>query len=118
MEAVQDPGGAGGFAEGWGRDSDEVELPLAELGLVKMEPVEGAVNGGEGGESRDAALGRGCGGGGGCHSYSTSTRKRPWGGAVGPVADRLRAARMVGMSSAEMRWAAASTKVPTRLRTM
>ena len=39
-------------------------------------------------------------------------------GAVGPAAVRLRAARMVGMASGEMRLAPASTKVPTRLRTM
>ena len=40
------------------------------------------------------------------HSYSTSTRKRPRAGAVGPAAVRLRAARMVGMASGEMRLAA------------
>ena len=68
MEAVEEPGGAGGFAEGWGGDADEFELPLAELGLVEMQPVEGSVDGGEGGEAGDAALG----GGGGGHSESTS----------------------------------------------
>ena len=38
--------------------------------------------------------------------YSTSTRKRPRAGAVGPAAVRLRAARMWGMESAGMRPAA------------
>ena len=47
LEAVEEPGGAGGFAEGWGGDADELELPLAELRLVEMQPVEGAVDGGE-----------------------------------------------------------------------
>ena len=61
-EAVEEPGGAGGFAEGWGGDADEFELPVAELRLVEVQPVEGAVDGGEGGEAGDAAL---SGGGGG-----------------------------------------------------
>ena len=85
VEAVEDPGGSGGLAEGWGGDADEVELPLAELGLVEMEPVEGAVDGGEGGEAGDAPLrGRGGGGGGGGHQDSTSAgneyqvRKTGW----------------------------------------
>ncbi len=74
VEAVEEPGGAGGFAEGWGGDADQLELPLAELGLVEMQPVEGAVDGGEGGEAGDAALGGGRWLG---IEYSTSTRKRP-----------------------------------------
>ena len=45
-------------------------------------------------------------GGGGYIQYSTSTRKRPEAGAVGPAAERLRAARMAGMESAGMRPAA------------
>ncbi len=112
-EAVEEPGGAGGFAEGWGGDADELELPLAELGLVEMQPVEGAVDGGEGGEASDAALG----GGGGGHQYSTSTRKRPRAGAVGPAAERLRAARIV-RDGVGVEAGGGSTKVPTRLRTM
>jgi hypothetical protein len=36
-------------------------LPVAELRLVEMQPVEGSVHGGEGGEACDATLG-----GGGC----------------------------------------------------
>ncbi len=119
-EAIEEPGGAGGFAEGGGGDADEVELPLAELGLMEMQPVEGAVDGGEGGEACDAALG---GDGGHQEStsaseYRTSTRKRPRAGAVGPAAARLRAARMWGMESGGMRPVPASAKVPTRLRTM
>src|SRR5271170_2283653 len=94
-EAVEKPGGAGGFAEGWGGDADQLELPLAELRLVEVQPVEGAVDCGEGGEASDATLG----GGGGGHQYSTSTRKRPRAGAVGPAAERLRAARISGMAS-------------------
>ena len=62
VEAVEDPGGAGGFAEGWGGDADDFELPLTELGLVEVQPVEGAMDGGEGREAGDALLG-GCGGG-------------------------------------------------------
>ena len=42
LEAVEEPGGAGGFAEGWGGDANELKLPLAELWLVKVQPVEGA----------------------------------------------------------------------------
>ena len=114
LEAVEEPGGAGGFAEGWGGDADDLELPLAELGLVEVQPVEGAVDGGEGGEACDAALGGGgrrvivldldeeeaaCGGGGA-------------GGAA--VAGGEDGWDCVGGDAV----AAASTKVPTRLRTM
>ena len=67
MEAVEEPGGAGGFAERRRWDANDFELPLAELGLVEVQPVEGAMHGGESGEACDAALG----GGGGGHS-STS----------------------------------------------
>ena len=62
MEALEEPVGAGGFAEGWGGDADYFELPLAELGLVEMEPVKGSVDRGEGGQAGDSALGGGCGG--------------------------------------------------------
>jgi hypothetical protein len=62
LEAVEEPGGADGFAEGWGGDADQLELPLAELRLVEVQPVEGAVNCGEGSEACDAALGGGGGG--------------------------------------------------------
>jgi hypothetical protein len=57
VEAVQEPGGSGGFGEGWCGDADELELPAEELRLVEVQPVEGSVDGGEGGESGDAALG-------------------------------------------------------------
>ena len=66
MEAVQEPGGAGGFVECGRGDADELELPLAELGLVEVEPMEGSVDGGEAGEACDAALGEGGGG----HGFS------------------------------------------------
>jgi hypothetical protein len=57
LEVFEEVVGAGGFVEGWGRDADQVELPLADLGLVDVQPVEGSVNGGEGGEMADALLG-------------------------------------------------------------
>ena len=69
LEAVEEPGGANGFAEGWGGDAHDLELPLAELGLVEVQPVEGAVNRGEGGEACYAALGRGGGGHLGFHLH-------------------------------------------------
>jgi hypothetical protein len=68
MEAVKEPGGAGGFVEGWGGNADDVELPLAELWLVEVQPVKGSVDGGEGCQAGDAALG----GGGGGHQDSAS----------------------------------------------
>ena len=57
MEAVEEPGGAGGFTEGWCGDADQFELPFAELRLVEVQPMEGAMDGCEGGEASDAALG-------------------------------------------------------------
>jgi hypothetical protein len=59
MEVAKEPVGASVLAEGGRWDADEFELPEAELGLVEMEPVEGAMDGGEAGEAGDAALG-GC----------------------------------------------------------
>jgi len=56
VEPVEEPGGAGGFAEGRSGDADEIELPLTELWLVEVKPMEGAVDGCEGGEASDAAL--------------------------------------------------------------
>jgi hypothetical protein len=50
-EAVEEPGGAGGFAEGWGGDAEDFELPFEELGLVEVQPLEGAVDCGVGGEA-------------------------------------------------------------------
>ncbi len=50
LEAVEEPGGAGLFGEGWRGDANELKLPLAELRLVEMQPVEGAMDGGEAGE--------------------------------------------------------------------
>jgi len=64
-ETVEEPGGAGLFAEGWGRDAEKFELPLAELRLVQMQPVERAMHRGCGGEACDAELG------GGGHSLSS-----------------------------------------------
>jgi hypothetical protein len=61
VESFEEPGGARGFVERWGGNADEFKLPLAELRLVEMEPVEGSVDRGERGEACDAAL---CGGGG------------------------------------------------------
>ncbi len=69
VEALEEPVGAGGFGEGWGGDADHLELPLEELGLVEVQPVEGAMNGGESGEMGDAALG----GGGGGHVFGDCT---------------------------------------------
>src|ERR1700721_4266381 len=112
VEAVEEPCCAGGFSEGGGGNADDVELPLAKLRLVEMQPMKRAVDCGERGEMCDATLG----GGGGGHQYSTSTRKRPLAGAVGPATLRLRAAKMAGMVSAEMRLAGASTAVPAGVR--
>src|SRR5271168_3567522 len=99
-----------------------------------MQPVEGAMDGRESGETSDALVGFGVSGvvhldhllglvyhdsrSGECGGYSTDTRKRPLAGAVGPAAERLRAARMPGVASTSRRLAPMSTKVPTRLRTM
>ena len=64
LEEGDDGVGAGALAEGRRGDGDEVEEPLAELGLVEMQPVEGAMDGGRGGEGEDASLGAGNGVGG------------------------------------------------------
>ena len=118
-EAIQKPGGAGGLAEGGSGDADEVELPLTELGLVEVQPVEGSMDGSECGEAGDAALGGG--GGHQCSTsaseYRTSTRKRPRAGAVVGGSTRLRAARIwrEGVGSGPV---PALAKMPTRLRTM
>ncbi len=125
-EALEEPGGAGLLGEGGRGDGEHLELPAAELGLVQMQPVEGAVDGELGGEAGDAALGeRGLvGGGRGGHSgvasgYSTETRKRPLGGGGGAGGGSGCGRRgCAGMAAGERRPAAASTKVPTRLRTM
>ena len=58
-ETLEEPGGAGLLGEGWGGDGEEVELPEAELGLVEVQPGEGAVHGELGGEAGDAVLGGG-----------------------------------------------------------
>ena len=121
VEAVEEPGGAIGFSEGRGGDADHFELPLAELGLVEVQPVEGAMDGGEGGEAGDAALGGGgheVGSAVAVHQYSNLDEEEARAGAVGPAAERLWAARTSGMESAAIRPGPASTKVPTRLRTM
>ena len=118
VKAIEEPGGAGGFVEGGRGDAGDFELPGEDLRLVEVEPVEGAMDGGQGGEVGDAALGgRGVGEEGG-PQYSTSRRNRPRAGLVGPAAERFCWARMWGMLSGSRRPAPASTKVPTRLRTM
>ena len=68
-EVLEYDGGASGLGEGRGGDADELEQPLANLGLVKMEPAEGAMHRWRSGEREDAALGAGCpGGDGGGHA--------------------------------------------------
>ncbi len=79
-EAVEEPCGAGGFFRGGGGDADELQLPLAELGLVEMQPVEGAMNRGEGGDARDAALAAAVAG----ISIRPRRGRAPRAGAVGP----------------------------------
>jgi hypothetical protein len=76
---------------------------------MQVQPVEGAMDGGSGGEAGDAEVGGGghkagsLGFEGSRAGYSTETRKRPRAGAVGPAAERLRAARMAGWSRGR-RW--------------
>jgi hypothetical protein len=111
---LDEPLCAAALGEGWRWDREDLDQPDAKLRLMEVKPVERAMDGKRPGETADLELRVG----GGRHQYSTSTRKSPWGGAVGPAARRSRAARMVGMASGESRWEAASTKVPTRLRTM
>jgi hypothetical protein len=61
VEALEEPGGAGVLGKGGRGDADQFKLPEAELRLVQMQPVEGAVNGGEAGEAGDSTV---SGGGG------------------------------------------------------
>ena len=56
-EAGEEPGGAGGFGERRSRDGEQLQLPAAELRLVQMEPLEGAVDAAVGGEGGDAGQG-------------------------------------------------------------
>lgn len=49
LEAVKEPLCAVGLGEGWSGDSDEVKLPLSELRLVEVEPVEGTMDGSQAG---------------------------------------------------------------------
>jgi hypothetical protein len=58
-ESFEEVEGACLFAEGWGGDAEDFEVPLAKLELVQVQPVERAMDGGEGGEARDAELGGG-----------------------------------------------------------
>jgi hypothetical protein len=67
VEAVKEPGGAVVLCEGGRGDADEFKLPLTELRLVEMEPVEGAMDWGEAGEAGDSTLS-----GGGRHQEMTS----------------------------------------------
>src|ERR1700743_3674467 len=71
MEAVEEPVGARGFAEGRSGDADDFELPLTELRLMEVQPMECTVNRGEGCQPCDAALGSGGGG----HQYCASRRQ-------------------------------------------
>jgi hypothetical protein len=59
LEALEEPGGAGLLAEGWGGDAEHFEVPFAELGLLEVQPVKGAMHRWGGGEARDAELGGG-----------------------------------------------------------
>ncbi len=119
-ETGGEPGGAGGLPERGGGDGQQLELPEAHLGLMQVQPMKGAVDGKVGGEARDAMLGEGgMGGEAADHAgYSTESSRSPRAGAVRPAARRSRAARMAGMASGASLPAPASTKVPTRLRTM
>ena len=65
-ETFEKPCSAGLLAKGWGRNAEKLELPLAELKLVDVQPVEGAMHRGRGGETRDAELS------GGVHSSGAS----------------------------------------------
>jgi hypothetical protein len=62
MEAIKKPCSAGRFCEGGRGDADHLQLPLAKLGLVEVQPMKGPVHRGEGGEAGDALLGSGGGG--------------------------------------------------------
>jgi hypothetical protein len=56
LESLKEPGRAGLLTEGRRRDPQQFHLPLAELELMQVQPVEGAVHRGRGGETRDAKL--------------------------------------------------------------
>jgi hypothetical protein len=56
-EFLEEPCGAGGFAKGRGRYSEELELPAAELGLVQVQPGKGRMELAVRGESGDAGVG-------------------------------------------------------------
>ena len=125
LEALDEPGRAGGLAEGRRGYAKQFELPAAHLLLLQVQPVERTMDGGGGGKPCDAKLGRGVHRGSpvavcglSVSGYSTWCRKRPVGGAVGPAADRLRAAITAEIDSGARRCAPHWTKVPTRLRTM
>ncbi len=55
-EAVEEPGGAGLLGEGRRGDGEHLELPQAELRLVEMQPVEGAMDGNQAGKAADALV--------------------------------------------------------------
>ncbi len=59
-EAVEEPGGAGGFPKGGRGNGQHLELPEQELGLVEVEPAEGAMDGYRSRQAGDAVLGK-CG---------------------------------------------------------
>src|SRR6185312_8528157 len=96
-EAVEEPVSPGRLPEGRRGDADHLYLPLPELRLVQMQPVKGAMDRGQLGKAGDTLMG------GRGHQYSTSTRKSPLAGAVGPAAERLRSPRIAGMESAGRR---------------
>jgi hypothetical protein len=59
VEALEEPLGASPLAEGRCGDAEDFEMPLTEAWLLQVQPVEGAMDCGRGGEARDTELGRG-----------------------------------------------------------
>jgi hypothetical protein len=55
-KAMKEPGCAIVLGEGRGGDADKLKLPLAELRLMEVEPVEGAMDWSESSEAHDSAL--------------------------------------------------------------
>ena len=134
-EALEEPGRAGALAEGGRRDGEHLQQPLPQLRLVQVQPMEGAVDRGQGGEPADALVGFGVRGvvrldhllrlvyhESRFRGSAADTRRRPGTARVPAPWDRRPrgCARpgCSGMASAGRRRAPMSTKVPTRFRTM
>ena len=117
-EALQEPCGAGALPKRRGGNASERQLPGEDLRPMQMNPMKGSMDRDEGGQMRDAVLCRHRGPNRGAGQYSTSTRKSPFAGAVGPAADRRRWARIAGSASGSRQPAPACASVPTRLRTI